>query len=91
LKEDACGGGVAGSIEGRGRRLDRAAMEWGERVVATATEKKRCVVKELAAAMRNEERRRSILFICCGPMAGLASVSDAEWTPDPIRIINYVL
>ena len=38
-------------------------MEWGERVAAIAVEKKRCAVEELAAAMRNEERCRSILFV----------------------------
>ena len=40
-----------------------ATMEWGERVATIAVEKKRCAVEELAAAMRNEERCRSILFV----------------------------
>jgi hypothetical protein len=56
---------------GEGRRLSRAAMEWGarppwsgrERVTAITVEKKRCVVEELAAAMRMRNASPAILSV----------------------------
>ena len=68
MREGACGGGGGWIHGGEGKRLARTTMEWRERGVAAAAEKKRAngggAVETPATTMRNKERCVALFIFC---------------------------